>query len=214
VERHCTTIAANLQARHGRLQRFAARVPDSIARLQSSFDNHQTRDAHGFGTPFDSMRPLLIVGGPKQSNEAAKQSNKAGKLSNEPARQSSKTAKQSNEAAKQTSEAAKQSNKAGKQSNKAGKLSSEAARQTREAAKQSNEATQQSNIAPTQPSEARKPTTSCLRIPSAPNRRWSERSRQRTRMLLRCVEARVQCPVQRAQCCPAKHPDGYIEALF
>jgi len=23
-----------------------------------------------------------------------------------------------------------------------------------------------------------------------------------------------QTPVDRAQCCPAKHPDGYIEALF
>jgi hypothetical protein len=44
--------------------------------------------------------------------------------------------------------------------------------------------------------------------------RLSESARHRTRMLLRCVEARVQCPVQRAQCCPAKHPDGYIEALF
>jgi len=68
---------------------------------------------------------------------------------------------------------------------------------------------------------AAKPTAFGVRKPSEPLRRFSERGRKlserassRARTLLRRSMPRVQCPVQRAQCCPAKHPDGYIEALF
>jgi len=61
---------------------------------------------------------------------------------------------------------------------------------------------------------AAKPLSFCIRKPSEPLRKLSKRACSRARGLLRLAVSRLQRPVQRAQCCPAKHPDGYIEALF
>jgi len=65
-----------------------------------------------------------------------------------------------------------------------------------------------------QSDSAANPTAFGGRKPSEPLRRLSKRACSHARGLLRRAVSRVQCPVQRAQCCPAKHPDGYIEALF
>jgi hypothetical protein len=61
--------------------------------------------------------------------------------------------------------------------------------------------------------EAPNPATFVVRKPSELRRRLSERECRRARLLLRRARP-VQCQVQRAQCCPAKHPDGYREVPF